>query len=494
MTFFAVTASIMAVSILLIYKLCRYFGLELKWISLVLCALFAFGVNGATILLSPFLTQGHYIRLTALVLVAAGMVTLVNEYLLKRDRKRQLATADGTVLTLEEEPETAEESASPAEPAKAEVLMAAADQEPGAKLSQRLLDAMKANQEEPAEMPAPEEETKAEAAAEPAETASMAEASAPEPAAEEAAAADEEPAAEEAEAVEPAAAEESTESIDSAEINAEDSEPAEKAETVEAAAEVEDAADSETADTNEREPDGPAEDAEEEIASTAEAVEEKASEASEAADDASEATQEPETAPETEAAPEASEAEEPADSDKSAAAPEESPLPEEAPAPQPETVPEEKPAPVLPAESKIIHMEPEAAEAAVAELGSLDEILDFAYSHKESDPDAAITAYQAAIDRYPEDSYAPFLIIELAGLYKERASYNEAINLYAESLGLPIIAGDDAMVQEFSKTLRYLGTVQDILSKHHALATPFSKLTPEILAEIEKEFARRQAK
>ena len=127
-------------------------------------------------------------------------------------------------------------------------------------------------------------------------------------------------------------------------------------------------------------------------------------------------------------------------------------------------------------------------------LSSLDEILDFAYSNKEKDVSAAITAYRAAIDRYPDDSYAPFLIIELAGLYKERASYNEAINLYAESLGMPIIAGDDAMVQEFSKTLRYLGTVQDILNKHHALATPFSKLTPEILQEIEAEFARRQAK
>ena len=50
------------------------------------------------------------------------------------------------------------------------------------------------------------------------------------------------------------------------------------------------------------------------------------------------------------------------------------------------------------------------------------------------------------------------------------------------------------MVQEFSKTLRYLGTVQDILKKQHALATPFSKLTPDILDEIEEEFAKRQAK
>ena len=182
------------------------------------------------------------------------------------------------------------------------------------------------------------------------------------------------------------------------------------------------------------------------------------------------------------------------------AAPEEAAGPAEDEAEEPAEQQEELPAAAEPApepakeEPPVLQDESDAAEAAVAELGTLDEILDYAYSHKEKEPNAAIIAYQAAIDRYPEDSYTPFLIIELAGLYKERASYSEAINLYAESLGMPIIAGDDAMVQEFSKTLRYLGTVQDILSKHHALATPFSKLTPEILQEIEEEFAKRQAK
>ena len=107
MTFFVVTAAIMAVSILLIYKLCRFFGLELKWISLVLCAMMAFGVNGATIILSPFLDQSHYLKLTALVLVAAGVVTLINDYLLRREH-RQLAAAGGAVLEVPEEAEGGE--------------------------------------------------------------------------------------------------------------------------------------------------------------------------------------------------------------------------------------------------------------------------------------------------------------------------------------------------------------------------------------------------
>ena len=425
MTFFAVTASIMAVSILLIYKLCRYFGLELKWISLVLCAVFAFGVNGATILLSPFLTQGHYLRLAVLVLIAAAMVTLVNEYLLKRDRKRQLATADGTVLTLEEEPETAE--AAGAEMLLADSSEAGETNGAGEELSQRLHEAMKAN------TPPPEAEPVLQAADTQAEETAAAPA-------------------------EEAPVEETP--VTEAETGAKAAELTEAAGTAAEAVE-------ETSEAEAAAKEAPAENA---ATETEEIVPEAEAEAP------AEVPEETPAAPEEAAGPADTEAEEPAEQQ------------EELPAaaePAPEPAKEEPP---------VLQDESDAAEAAVAELGTLDEILDYAYSHKEKEPNAAIIAYQAAIDRYPEDSYTPFLIIELAGLYKERASYSEAINLYAESLGMPIIAGDDAMVQEFSKTLRYLGTVQDILSKHHALATPFSKLTPEILQEIEEEFAKRQAK
>ncbi|MBQ7499251.1 MAG: hypothetical protein IJU00_15725 [Selenomonas sp.] len=450
MTFFVVTAAIMAVSILLIYKLCRFFGLELKWISLVLCAMMAFGVNGATIILSPFLDQGHYFKLIALVLVAAGLVTLINEYLLKREH-RQLAAAGGAVLTLEtEEEEEAEEMLQAASESEAKT-------EAGEKLSQRLQEAVKANSTtaEPAEeaaAEAPTEEGQPEAAEAPADTAETEiETAAEEP--------DEEvPETTVTEAEQPEEAAEEPAPADAGEM----AEAAETVETIDTAETVEDTADAGTAE--------------------ADASAEKAE------------NQETENKAEGEPVPEedSSAAEIPATDEES---PEEQPpAPAEEPAPQEESPEQPAEAAPAPQESRTISLEPEAAEAAVAELSTLDEILDFAYANKEKDVDAAITAYRAAIDRYPEDSYTPFLIIELAGMYKERASYSEAINLYAESLGMPIIAGDDAMVQEFSKTLRYLGTVQDILKKHHALATPFSKLTPDILDEIEDEFAKRQAK
>ena len=455
MTFFVVTAAVMAVSILLIYKLCLYYGLELKWISLVLCAVMAFGVNGATIILSPFLDQSHYLKLTALVLFAAALVTLFNEYLLKRE-KRQLATAEGEVLTVEEED---------IEP-KADLLMAAAEDSSQAEaeedLSQRLQEAMKANHPaaEPAAEPAgAQKENDGEEKDTPEPTPELPAEEAP---AIEATTLPEEPAASSPAIMEPAA-----EDAPVTEPTAEETPVAEETPAAEPAAVETPAAEPAPEVQDAMEPEVPEEPASEPVP-----------------------TPEPEPAQESSAAksePEAKTEPEPAEEGSPA------PQPEEEPSPQP--LPEEVPVPeAAPAPFSLTLEEPDAAEAAVAELATLDEILDFAYANKEKDVDAAITAYQAAIDRYPEDSYTPFLIIELAGLYKERASYNEAINLYAESMGLPIIADDDAMKQEFSKTLRYLGTVQDILRKHHALATPFSKLAPEIMQEIEAEFASRQAK
>ena len=75
----------MAVSIFLIYKLCHFFNIEIKWSSLVLCAVMAFIVNGAAISMSPFLDRAHYLRLGILVITAAAAVTIFNERLLRRE-------------------------------------------------------------------------------------------------------------------------------------------------------------------------------------------------------------------------------------------------------------------------------------------------------------------------------------------------------------------------------------------------------------------------
>ena len=89
MTFILLTGSIMAVSIFLIYRLCRLAGIEMKWISLVLCAVLAFIVNALAISMSAFLDRTHYFRLGVLVVLAAALVTLVNEHQIGRASCRE---------------------------------------------------------------------------------------------------------------------------------------------------------------------------------------------------------------------------------------------------------------------------------------------------------------------------------------------------------------------------------------------------------------------
>jgi len=98
----------MSASIFLIYKLTNYLGFQLKYKSLFLCAFMAFAVNIAAISMSPYLTRTHYVRLVLLVIVAAVVVTIYNEYLVRRDRVP--STAAGTppideAPALPEEPE-----------------------------------------------------------------------------------------------------------------------------------------------------------------------------------------------------------------------------------------------------------------------------------------------------------------------------------------------------------------------------------------------------
>lgn len=76
----------------------------------------------------------------------------------------------------------------------------------------------------------------------------------------------------------------------------------------------------------------------------------------------------------------------------------------------------------------------ESYAAAVAKLENLDDLLDYAYDHQASLPQAAICAYKRAIEQYPNDDYMPFLIIELGNLYKNQADYHSTISIYAKAL------------------------------------------------------------
>lgn len=124
-------------------------------------------------------------------------------------------------------------------------------------------------------------------------------------------------------------------------------------------------------------------------------------------------------------------------------------------------------------------------------LNSLDDILEFAYAQKNAKNfKLAIFAYQKALERYRADNYAPFIAIDLSSLYKEQAAYTKAIKVCEDALTLPAVVRSATARKEFSHDLAYLRTVQAVLSKHRVLSTPFSKISRQLMDEIDADFKK----
>ena len=117
----------------------------------------------------------------------------------------------------------------------------------------------------------------------------------------------------------------------------------------------------------------------------------------------------------------------------------------------------------------------------------LDALLDIAYASAEPAPERAVAAYRKALARYPQDSYMPYLIIELSTLYKRLGNYDEALHLFDEALALPIIAKNAVMVQEFRHSRRTLHAVSDMLRARGTPALPFGEVPEDVLAEADRQ-------
>ncbi len=132
------------------------------------------------------------------------------------------------------------------------------------------------------------------------------------------------------------------------------------------------------------------------------------------------------------------------------------------------------------------------ADDALMRFGSLDDILDYAYEQRaKGNIEEAIRANQMALMRYAEDDYAPYIAIELGNIYKERAEYKSAIGVYEKALNIPSVIGNEGICKEFVKSLFYLRSVLQVLSKHNAQDTPFGKISREYMKEIEADFQLR---
>ena len=117
----------------------------------------------------------------------------------------------------------------------------------------------------------------------------------------------------------------------------------------------------------------------------------------------------------------------------------------------------------------------------------LDALLDIAYASAEPAPERAVAAYRKALARYPQDSYMPYLVIELSTLYKRLGNYDAALRLFDKALALPIIAKNAVMVQEFRRSRRTLHAVSDMLRARGTPALPCGEVPEDVLAAADRQ-------
>ena len=106
------TAIIMTVAILVVYKVARALDWALSLPALVGCGVCALLINFLSIPVAPFLTEYRFTVLGAMVLVAAIVITSINHFFIRK-RRKQLEATDGENSQLMQETAPAKEELVP---------------------------------------------------------------------------------------------------------------------------------------------------------------------------------------------------------------------------------------------------------------------------------------------------------------------------------------------------------------------------------------------
>ena len=549
------TAVIMTVVILAIYKISNMFQMQLKLSSLVFCGVFALLINFLSITVSPFLDQFRFVVLGVMILGATAVATTYNSYMIRR---RARARAEGReplsflemlkslYRSFKERREarklTAERAAALAEQAAAfvannaitanademapvpEAASLLADDNPAEGTDDRVsgeADAIISEQElaaaanvlesEIAEMPVSEPQ--------------------PEPVSESAFffkkdgeepvgpvfAETQEPESEEAtfvaepveEATPETAVEAETQSAEDSEASIETDVVDEAEPDIEAEAEIEaEPVSEDTEETAETEVKPVSEDTE----AVAEAEAEPVSEDTEAVAEAevepvsedTEAVAEAEVEPvseDTEAVVE-TEAEPVSEDTEAVAEAEGEPVSEDTEAvaeteAEEDQISESEPEDVIEPESENVAapvIDTEVDEKLTG-MDNLDDMLDYAFELKDTAHWAkALQAYEYVLDKYPDDACAPMLVIEISNMQKDNGHYQEAIKSFKKALSIPTVAENPDMVTEFEDSILYLETVYSVIQEENLGEIPFYDIPQEYMSKIESIYNNRKSR
>lgn len=490
MLFFMLTAAIMAICILIIYKLSDKLGFELSLSSLVICGIAALFINFSIITVTPFLTRSYYYTLAGMIVFAALGTTCYNKYLLYRHA--QPAVAGAEIISNE----LTEAVLLPSEPASADKSTDEIEELHAAEIAVPVVQADISTKDKQLDNPPLTELPEPIAAI----VAELAPEEKPEAA------------PDESMQIEPAttAVAENTQTTE-AEVpviweSALPAEPDAEPVFVDEPAPAADTTQKTVAQTDSMAAEVPPAEPEATIECEAEnASDQLQIENTEAAIDAAEAAQKPETVqepdgiPEVEAVQELEDVQEPeaVQASKVTLEPEDMQLPDvahepeiiqEAAAPQTSELSTEEDEPVsLPV--------PEKFAAQLAAMDTLDHLLDYAFERNSHNrKQQAIWTYEAALARYGDDAYAPFVVIEMVNIHKSLGNYRAAIQCLESAMDLPAVAGNSGMQKQFQDNLLYLAAVKQVLDKTAQKNLPLGQISKDSMLEIESLYKQSKSR
>ncbi len=128
-------------------------------------------------------------------------------------------------------------------------------------------------------------------------------------------------------------------------------------------------------------------------------------------------------------------------------------------------------------------------------MDNLDDMLDYAFELKDTAHwTKALQAYEYVLDKYPDDACAPMLVIEISNMQKDNGHYQEAIKSFKKALSIPTVAESSDMVTEFEDSILYLETVYSVIQEENLGEIPFYDIPQEYMSKIESIYNNRKSR
>lgn len=104
----------------------------------------------------------------------------------------------------------------------------------------------------------------------------------------------------------------------------------------------------------------------------------------------------------------------------------------------------------------------ETFEKQLAACSNMDQLLDLAFAKAEGGHyTEALKTYEAALTRYRDDSYAPFIVIDISNIHKVCGHYDKAIHCLESAFELPAVQADDSIAAQFERSILELKAAQN---------------------------------